>query len=94
MPTLMSVNRPAAFNRGATANPKSAALISRPRPADWSNARIPGTERPGANPAQPLRNQDPVVAIQWHHVGNRPERHQIEQIGDPKFIASDPRAPQ
>jgi hypothetical protein len=47
MPTLMSVSRPAAFKRGATANPRSAAVIcSKRRFAASSNARIPGTHRP------------------------------------------------
>ena len=47
MPTLMSVSRPAAFRRGATAKPKSAAVMSwYDRPADSSSARMPATQRP------------------------------------------------
>ena len=57
MPTLISVSRPAAFKRGATAKPKSAAVSpSALRPADSSNARMPARSGPrgcGSVPAKP-----------------------------------------
>ena len=80
MPTLISVSRPAAFNRGATANPKSAAvsLLHASRPADSSSARMPATQRPARMRLSALRHQDSIVAIERHHIGNRPQRDQIQ----------------
>ena len=35
----------------------------------------------GTNPVQPLLDEDPVVVIERHDIGNRAERDQVEKLG-------------
>ena len=39
----------------------------------------------GPQPLDALVYQDAVIAVQWHHVGHRPQRHQVKQHREVRF---------
>ncbi len=49
------------------------------RPAAANSAARPQRQRAGADAAQALRDQAPVVGVEPDHVGHRAQRHQVEQ---------------
>ncbi len=83
MPTVMSSMRPAALRRGANEKPE-VARRERTQPASGNLGQGPQTRDAalGADPPEAFVHQDAVVAVQPHDVGDRPERHQVQQVGD------------
>ena len=77
----MSSSRPAAFSRGPTANPRSLLTVrctSLPRLLEQgANA---GDGFTGPDPAYALLDENPVVVIERHHVGDSAEGNQIEVL--------------
>ncbi len=48
---------------------------------------MPGTQRPARMRLSALRDQHAVVGIERHHIGDRAERDQIEQLRRPAATA-------
>ena len=72
--------------RGVQTRPCGKAHIRGQHPARITAGHLQQCTNPRAalarpNPPQPLLHQHPVGIIQHHHIGHRPQRHQVQQIG-------------
>ena len=86
MPRPMSARRPAAFRRGPRMKPRSKQFaLRRLAPAGARERGEPRLALPGAQALQPLRDEDPVVRVQRHHVGDGAERDQVGEGGEVGF---------
>ena len=52
---------------------------------DLEQRRHPGMQSPVADPLQPLRDENPVVAVEPHDVCDRAERDEVEQRVEPRL---------
>lgn len=48
------------------------------------------TGQPLANAPQPLLHEDPVVVIQWHHIGDGAQGHQVQQAAEIRLRGRQP----
>ena len=58
------------------------------RPAASSSAGMPGTQRPARIRSRPCCDQDPIVAVERHHVGDGAERDEVEKLGGASAAAA------
>ena len=49
---------------------------------------MPGCARPARMRGQALRHESPVVVVEAHHVGDRAERHEVEQTREVRLRAA------
>ncbi len=83
MPSDMSASRPAALRRGPRAKPRSKVpALRRIAAGDGEQGLDARLHAACADARQPLGDQDAVVAVQRHHVGDGAQRHQIEQVAE------------
>ena len=62
-------------------------------PGDFQQRANAGAAAPGANARNPLRDQDAVVGVQRHQVGDRADRDQVQVFGEVRRIAPGARKP-
>ena len=88
MPTDMSASRPAALSRGPATKPEVVARRPLRRAAgdgeQRAHARLHAI---GADSSQPLIDEDAVGVIEPDDVGDRAQRHQVEQRGQMRLGA-------
>jgi len=65
---------------------------SRVAAGDGEKRQHTGLRAAGADPRQALLDEDPVQLVQAHNVRDRAQRHQVDEIGEIRFVAHRERA--